>query len=73
MFAIRNRGRLEASRILEARLTKLTGTILLLICMAGLAFAGPVRTPEIDPTYKFDPDKITLRFLFANRNRPPQQ
>jgi hypothetical protein len=43
-------GWLKALRILilEALMMKITGTILLLMGMAGFAFAGNVATPEID-------------------------
>ena len=34
--------------ILEALMMKITGTILLLMGMAGFAFAGQIATPEID-------------------------
>jgi hypothetical protein len=47
---VREPGWLKALRILilEALMMKTTGTILLLMGMAGFAFAGHIATPEID-------------------------
>jgi hypothetical protein len=54
-------------------LTKFTGTILLLIGMAGFAFADGVQTPEIDPNAGVSALTLLSGALLVIRGRRKRQ